>query len=204
MFRSLVLAGNAGVCATVCVRACAGRSGAARPIRPAERSITAQRCAIWKQRCSLQFGSAGEAFSEEDRSHHQAVQARRGEGGASGSRTAGHHRHRSQGLRPAEGPRRTLSRRRIHRRLPAQGENRDRDRATTWSRRRSTRSGAPPRPAASATARSSSPTSKKPSASEPANPGWTPSEPPPIDHSECIERHRLAGCRRAAAIHDDL
>src|SRR5207244_9492853 len=36
----------------------------------------------------------------------------------------------------------------------------------------------PPRPGGSATARFSSPTSKKPSGSERGNPGWTPSEPP--------------------------
>ena len=41
----------------------------------------------------------------------------------------------------------------------------------------SRRSGAPPRPGGSATARSSSPTSRKPSGSERGNPAWTPSEP---------------------------
>src|SRR6185369_17250595 len=46
-----------------------------------------------------------------------------------------------------------------------------------WSRRRSTRSAVPPRPGASATARSSSPTSRKRSGSEPENPGWTLSKP---------------------------
>ena len=45
--------------------------------------------------------------------------------------------------------------------------------AMTWSKKRSTRSGARPRPGASATARSSSPTSRKRSGSEPENPGWT-------------------------------
>ena len=35
---------------------------------------------------------------KKDRSHHQAVQARRGEGGAAGSGRSGHHRARGQGL----------------------------------------------------------------------------------------------------------
>ena len=59
---------------------------------------------------------------EKDRSDHQALQARRGEGSAARSRRVRHHRDRSQGLRPPEGPHRTLSRRRIRRRFPAQGE----------------------------------------------------------------------------------
>ena len=41
---------------------------------------------------------------------------------------SGHHRHRSQGLRPPEGPYRALPRRRICDRLPAQGEGRGRGR----------------------------------------------------------------------------
>ena len=43
-------------------------------------------------------------------------------------RRAGHHRHRGQGLRPPEGPHRALPRRRVRRRLPAQGEDRGRGR----------------------------------------------------------------------------
>src|SRR6185437_12018579 len=65
--------------------------------------------------------------SEEDRGHHQAIQARRGEGSAPGSWTPGHHRHGSQGLRAPERSRRTLSRRRVHRGLFAQGQNRNHD-----------------------------------------------------------------------------
>src|SRR5690606_7519210 len=68
----------------------------------------------------------GVAADEEDRSHHQAIQARRGDGGASGGRRAGAFGHRGQGLRTPEGPYRTLPRRRICRRLPAQGEDRGR------------------------------------------------------------------------------
>jgi nitrogen regulatory protein P-II 2 len=41
---------------------------------------------------------------------------------------SGHHRHRGQGLRPSEGPHRTLPRRRVRRRLPAQDQGRDRRR----------------------------------------------------------------------------
>ena len=59
--------------------------------------------------------------------NHQAVQARRGPRGPVGNRRAGRHRHRGQGLRPAEGPHRALSRRRIRRRFPAEGEDRSRD-----------------------------------------------------------------------------
>ena len=65
--------------------------------------------------------------------------------------------------------------------------------ATSWSRRRSTRSAAPPRPGASATARSSSPTSRKRSGSEPENPGWTLSEP------GAIRILRLKNKKRAAS-----
>src|SRR5690349_8661277 len=46
-----------------------------------------------RTRSCLEFeGTPGGKVSEEDRGHHQAIQARRGEGGASGSRTAGYHR----------------------------------------------------------------------------------------------------------------
>src|SRR3954447_12944910 len=51
-----------------------------------------------------------------------------------------------------------------------------------WSRRPSTRSAAPPKRDASATAKSSAPTSKKRSGSEPENPGWTLSKPGAISH----------------------
>src|SRR5580704_10337870 len=71
--------------------------------------------------------SAQEAFREKNRSHHQAIQARRGQRSAPGSWTARHYRHRSQGVRAAKGPRRALSRRGVHCRLSAQGEDRDRD-----------------------------------------------------------------------------
>src|SRR5260370_59622 len=47
--------------------------------------------------------------NEEDRGDHQALQARRGEGGAPRSRPPGHYRHGSQGLRAAKGAHRTLS-----------------------------------------------------------------------------------------------
>src|SRR6476620_10030313 len=47
----------------------------------------------------------------------------------------------------------------------------------TWSKKRSTRSAALLKPDASATARSSSPTSRKRSGSELENPGWTLSKP---------------------------
>src|SRR5712664_4968875 len=90
------------------------------PARTDGRTTFAPRAA-WKQTCSLKYGSAREAFIEKNRGHYQAIQARRGERGASGSRTARHHRHRSQGLWAAEGSRRTLSRRGIHRGLSTQG-----------------------------------------------------------------------------------
>src|ERR1700710_2222277 len=87
------------------------------PVRTDDRIACASR-ATSKQRSSLQYGNAWEAFSEKNRSHHQAIQARRGERGASGSGIAGHHSYRSKGFWPSEGPRRTLSRCGIHRRLP--------------------------------------------------------------------------------------
>ena len=62
---------------------------------------------------------------EKNRGNHQAVQTRRGEGGAARSRSARHHGDRSQGLRPPEGTYRALSRRRIRRRFSPQGEDRD-------------------------------------------------------------------------------
>src|SRR5438874_13367182 len=55
--------------------------------------------------------------------NHQAVQARRGQGGPVGDRRAGDHRHRGQGFRPAEGPYRAVSRRRVRRRISAQGHD---------------------------------------------------------------------------------
>src|SRR5215470_5774392 len=61
-------------------------------------------------------------LDEEDRSHHQAVQAGRRQGGADGAR---HHRHdgdRSAGLRPSEGAHRAVSRIGVHHRFPPQGE----------------------------------------------------------------------------------
>src|SRR6185436_3807081 len=64
----------------------------------------------------------GSGTREEGRSDHQAVQARRGEGSPSRDRRVRHHRYRGQGLRPAEGSHRTLPRRGIRRRFPAQGE----------------------------------------------------------------------------------
>src|SRR3569623_972367 len=70
----------------------------------------------WHDLCMLRSdtrkGSCG-GLNEEDRGYRKAVQTRRGEGGAAGSWPARHHRHRSQGFRPSEGPHRTLSRRRI-------------------------------------------------------------------------------------------
>src|SRR5512140_1939373 len=45
-----------------------------------------------------------------------------------------------------------------------------------WRKKPSRRSDVPPRPGGSVTARSSSPVSRKPSGSERAKPGWTPSE----------------------------
>src|SRR5260370_41266052 len=70
-----------------------------------------------KPTCTLKYENAREAFSEKNRSHHQAVQARRGERSAPGSRTARHHRERSQGVQATEGTRRTLSRSGVYRRL---------------------------------------------------------------------------------------
>src|SRR3569623_1105674 len=64
--------------------------------------------------------------NEKDRGYRKAVQARRGEGGAAGSWPAGYHRNRGQGFRPPERPHRTLSRRRICRGFPAEGQNRGR------------------------------------------------------------------------------
>ena len=91
-------------------------------------------------------------------------------------RRARHDRHRGQGLRPAEGPHRNLSRRRIRRELPAQDEDRGRRSPTTRPTRSWRRSPTPPRPARSATARFSSPTSIAPCASAPARPTTTRSE----------------------------
>ena len=119
-----------------------------------------------------------EGAHEKDRSDHQAVQARRSEGGAAGSRRPGHHRDRGQGLRPPEGPYRALSRRRICRGFPAQGEDRDRASPKTGSRPRSRRSRRLRARAASATARFSSSMSRKPSASAPARPARTQSKNP--------------------------
>ena len=91
----------------------------------------------------------------------------------SAHRRAGHHRHRGQGIRPAERPYGALSRRRIRRRLPAQGEDRGGDRRRPpRARHRSDREGAPT-PARSATARSSSSTSSRSCASAPARPART-------------------------------
>ena len=148
-------------------------SGAARPVnhagrRPAHDAKSGSR--------AVNRAVAGGPGHEEDRSDHQAVQARRGEGGPAGGRPPGHHRDRGQGLRPPEGPHRTLSRRRIRRRLPAQDEDRDRARPTTWSRAPSRRSARPPRPAASATARSSYRRWRRRSASAPARPARTRSD----------------------------
>ena len=68
-----------------------------------------------------EFRSARETFSEENRSHHQAIQARRGERSASGSRTQGITVTEAKGL-AGKRARRTVSRRGIHRGLPAQGK----------------------------------------------------------------------------------
>ena len=93
-----------------------------------------------------------------------------------GDRRPRHDRHRGQGLRPPEGPHRDLSRRRIRRELPAQdphrGRGAGRPRRARWSRPSPT----PPRPARSATARSSSPASITRCASAPARPTSTRSE----------------------------
>src|ERR1700722_7822185 len=66
------------------------------------------------------------AAHEEDRSDHQAVQARRGEGGAAGGGNPRKHRHGGERLRPAKGTYRALSWGRVRRRLSAQGEDRSR------------------------------------------------------------------------------
>ena len=71
-------------------------------------------------------GTRSLAANEEDRGDHQAVQTRRGEGGAAGGGNPGHHRPRSERLRPAKGPYRALSGGRVRRRLSAQGEDRGR------------------------------------------------------------------------------
>ena len=97
-----------------------------------------------------------EVRREEGRSHHQAVQAGRGEAGALRDRRRRPHRHRGEGLRPPEGAHRALPRRRVRRGLPPQGEGRGGGVRRRWSPRWSRPSSAPPRPAASATARSSS------------------------------------------------
>ena len=70
---------------------------------------------------------------EEDRGRHQAVQAGRSEGGAARGRAARHHGRGGERFRPAEGPHRALSRRRIRGGLPAQGE--DRSGLRGWPRR---------------------------------------------------------------------
>ena len=55
---------------------------------------------------------------EEDRSHHQAVQAGRRQAGPRRPRRGGHDRERSQGLRTTEGSQRALPRRRVRGFLP--------------------------------------------------------------------------------------
>src|ERR1700733_13557983 len=64
--------------------------------------------------------------NEEDRGDHQAVQTRRGEGGAAGGGNPGNHRPRSERLRPAKGAYRAVSGGRVCRRFSAQGEDRSR------------------------------------------------------------------------------
>src|SRR6266545_1872524 len=63
---------------------------------------------------------------EEDRSHHQAVQAGRRQGGADRAGRDRHDGDRGARLRPAEGPHRALPRLGVHDRLPAQGQGRAR------------------------------------------------------------------------------
>src|SRR6266542_2464036 len=63
---------------------------------------------------------------EEDRSHHQAVQAGRRQGGADRAGRERHDGDRGARLRPAEGPHRALPRLGVHDRLPAQGQGRAR------------------------------------------------------------------------------
>ena len=75
---------------------------------------------------------------------------------------------RGQGLRPPEGAHRALSRRRVRRRFPAQGQGRADRRRQRSSTARSKRSSRPRAPARSATARSSSPRSSRSCASAPA------------------------------------
>src|SRR5690606_21212192 len=62
--------------------------------------------------------------NEKDRGYRKAFQARRSQRSAAGSWPAGHHRNRSEGFWPPEGPYRALSWRRIRRRFPSQGESR--------------------------------------------------------------------------------
>src|SRR2546426_294870 len=65
-----------------------------------------------------------EVSDEKDRGDHQAVQARRREGGADRDRRDRHDRDRGSWVRPPEGPHRALSGIGVHRRFPAQGQDR--------------------------------------------------------------------------------
>src|SRR5436309_5789785 len=69
-----------------------------------------------------------EVSDEKDRGDHQAVQARRREGGADRDRRDRHDRDRGSWVRPPEGPHRALSGIGVHRRFPAQGQDRGRRR----------------------------------------------------------------------------
>ncbi len=90
------------------------------------RTLAAARVAIARPRRAP--GREVRDRHEENRSNHQAVQARRSQRGPAGNRTSGHHRDRGQGVRPAEGPYRALPRRGIRGGLPAEGETGSRPR----------------------------------------------------------------------------
>src|SRR5712692_3948411 len=62
---------------------------------------------------------------EKDRSHYQALQVRRGEGSTQSGGGARDDRDRNPRLRPTSGAHRGLSRRRGHRGIPPQGQNRN-------------------------------------------------------------------------------
>ena len=112
----------------------------------------------------------GIEFHENRHGHHQAFQARRGPRRSDRDRRARDDRDRGQGLRAPEGPHRNLPRRRIRRELPAESQNRGGGRIRAGRQGHRGHHRAPPRPARSATAKSSSSVSKAPCASARAKP----------------------------------